>query len=107
MTQPLLGTEMGYFQVTFPGPADNIERLRVPEKGVLVTPAVEVQLNERQKKMILLLMQGEALTSRLCEEQFHVTRDTAVRDFRLLVEFGLAKKREKGRSVRYVWPGTD
>jgi hypothetical protein len=41
MIQPLLGTEMGYFQVTFPGPADNIERLRVPEKGFLVTPAEE------------------------------------------------------------------
>ena len=32
LDQPLLGTEMGYFQVTFPGPGENIERLRVPEK---------------------------------------------------------------------------
>ena len=30
---PLLGTDMGYFQVTFPGPGDNIERLRVPENA--------------------------------------------------------------------------
>jgi hypothetical protein len=37
----LLGTEMGYFQVTFPGPGDNIERLQMPEKRLLVTPAVE------------------------------------------------------------------
>jgi len=102
LDQPLLGTEMGYFQVTFPGPADNIERLRVPEKRLLVTPAVEAQLNQRQKKMISLLVQGETLTSRLCEEQFHVTRDTAVRDFRILVELGLAKREGKGRSVRYI-----
>ncbi len=32
LDQPLLGSEMGYFQVTFPGPGENIERLRVPEK---------------------------------------------------------------------------
>ena len=103
LDQPLLGTEMGYFQVTFPGPGDNIERLRVPEPQLRVTPAVEAQLNERQKEMILLLMQGETLTSRLCEEHFHITRDTAARDFKLLLELGLAKKEGKGRSVRYVW----
>jgi ATP-dependent DNA helicase RecG len=105
LDQPLLGTEMGYFQVTFPGPGENIERLRVPEKRLLVTPTVEAQLNERQKEMMLLLVQGEALTSRLCEERLHVSRDTAVRDFKLLVELGLAKKEGKGRSVRYVWAG--
>lgn len=47
---------MGYFQVTFPGPADNIERVRV-------------------------------------------------RDFKLLVELGLAKKEGKARFVQYVWIG--
>ena len=50
LDQPLLSTEMGYFQVTFSGPGENIERLRVPEKRLLVTPAVEAQLNERQKR---------------------------------------------------------
>jgi Fic family protein len=53
--------------------------------------------------MVLLLVQGEILTSRACEERFHVTRDTAVRDFKILVELGLAKKEGKGRSVQYVW----
>ena len=103
LDQPPLGTEMGYFQVTFPGPGENIERLRVPEPQLRVTPAVEAQLNERQKEMILLLMQGETLISRLCEGRFHITRDTAARDFKLLLELGLAKKEGKGRSVRYVW----
>jgi hypothetical protein len=28
----------------------NLERLRVPEKQLLVTPAMEAQLNQRQKK---------------------------------------------------------
>jgi len=55
---------MGYFQVTFSGPGDNIERLRVPEKRLLVTPVVEAQLNERQKDMVNRLVAGEELTSR-------------------------------------------
>ena len=38
LDQPLIGTDMGYFQVTFIGPGENIERLRVPEKRLLVTP---------------------------------------------------------------------
>jgi len=105
LDSPLLSTEMGYFQVTFSGPGDNIERLRVPEKRLLVTPGVEARLNQRQKEMVLLLAQGESLTSRLCEEQFHITRDTSVRDFKLLVELGLARREGQGRSARYVWAG--
>jgi predicted HTH transcriptional regulator len=99
---PLLGTDTGYFQVTFPGPGDDIERIRVPEARLLVTPAVEAQLNERQKKMVLLLVQGEELTSRRCEAEFSVTRDTANRDFILLIKLGLARKEGQGRSTRYV-----
>ena len=34
---PVIGTDTGYFQVTFPGPGDNIERIRVPEKVGNVT----------------------------------------------------------------------
>jgi predicted HTH transcriptional regulator len=103
LEQPIIGTDTGYFQVTFPGPVDNIERIRVPEKQLLVTPAIETKLNERQKTMVLHLVQGEELTSRRCEEEFGVTRDTTSRDFSLLVELGLAKKEGQGRSTRYVY----
>ena len=66
------------------------------------TPAVEAQLNERQKKMMLILVQGEALTSRRCEMEFQVTRETAAQDFNLLMELGLAKRIGKGRSTHYI-----
>ena len=104
LNPPILGTDMGYFQVIFQGPGENIERLRVPEKRLLVTPAVERQLNERQKFMAAILVRGEALTSRRCEEEFHITRDTANRDFMVLTSLGLAIKEGKGRSTRYVLP---
>jgi ATP-dependent DNA helicase RecG len=102
LDQPLLGTDTGYFQVTFPGPSGNIERLRVPERRLLVTPAVESKLNERQKAMVSILVRGEALTSRRCEEEFGVTRDTINRDFDILMELGLAVKEGRGRSTRYI-----
>lgn len=101
LDQPLLGTEMGYFQVTFPGPGENIERLRVPEKRLLVTPAVEAQLNERQRKMVQWLVEGKELTSRQCEAEFGITRPITAGDFGRLVELGLAEKLGAGRSTRY------
>jgi len=66
---------------------------------------VEARLNDRQKEMIQLLLQGEALTSRFCSERFHVTRDTTVRDFKVLLELGLVKKEGRGRAIQYLWIG--
>ena len=74
----------------------------MPEKRLLVTPAVEAQLNERQQKMLLLLVQGEEVTSRRCEAEFAITRDTANRNFNLFMKLGLVRKEGKGRSTRYV-----
>ena len=45
---------------------------------------------------------GEELTSRRCEIEFGVTRDTASRDFGLLLKLGIVVKKGQGRSVRYV-----
>jgi ATP-dependent DNA helicase RecG len=94
----------GYFQVTFPGPGGNLDRIRAPlsAPGALVTPAVEAQLNERQRKMVSFLTAGEKLTSRRCEKEFDITRDTAARDFNLLMKLGLATKQGRGRSTSYV-----
>jgi predicted HTH transcriptional regulator len=104
---PLLGTDTGYFQVTFPGPGDNIERLRVPEKRLLVTPAMEAQLNARQRKMMQWLAEGKELSSRQCEAEFGVTRPITAGDFGKLVKMGLAEKLGAGRSTRYRFKGME
>jgi ATP-dependent DNA helicase RecG len=52
--------------------------------------------------MIALLTAGEDLTSRRCETEFGVTRDTMASDFALLVKLGVARKQGKGRAVRYA-----
>lgn len=99
---PLLGTDTGYFSVTFPGPGEDMERITVPESRLVVTPAIEAQLTERQKKMAAALASGEELTSRRCQQEFEVTRETVSKDFAVLVDLGLAVKQGEGRSTRYV-----
>jgi predicted HTH transcriptional regulator len=101
LDQPVLGTDMGYFQVTFPGPGENIERLRVPEKHLLVTPGVEAQLNERQRDMVSRLVGGEELTSRKCQELYKLSPQAVYEDFQKLVGLGIARKIGSGRATRY------
>lgn len=102
---PLLGTDTGYFQVTFPGPGEHVERIRAPERPGLVTPAVAAQLSARQRKMMRRLAKGRELTSRDCQREFGVSRPTAAADFAKLVALGLAEQIGAGRSTRYRFKG--
>ena len=100
---PVLGQETGFFQVTFTGPGENLDRLVVPTsaRGQTVSPAVEAQLTSRQREMAALLVQGEELTSRACEARFHVTRPVTTLDLNHLVALGIAERIGAGRSTRY------
>jgi ATP-dependent DNA helicase RecG len=103
LEEPVIAQQDGFFVVTLPGPAEDFDRILVPENVVgLVTPAVEAQLNERQKRMAALLASGESLTSRRCEAEFGISRDTATRDFALLLKLRVAEKVGRGRSVKYL-----
>jgi predicted HTH transcriptional regulator len=105
LDHPLLGTEMGYFQVTFPGPGENIECLRVPEDRLLVPPAVEAKLNGRQKEILAHVLSEGAVTNRWCRARFNVVYNTAYRDLQGLVDLGLIEPVGSGRSARYVAKG--
>ncbi|MBW2030654.1 MAG: DUF4062 domain-containing protein [Deltaproteobacteria bacterium] len=105
LDHPLLGTDMGYFQVTFPGPGEDIERLRVPEDRLLVTPAVEAKLNERQKEILAYVLSEGSVTNRWCRARFNVVYNTAYRDLQGLVDLGLIEPVGSGRSARYVPKG--
>lgn len=99
---PVLSTDMGYFEVMFPGPADNIERIRVPDGRLLVTPAIEAQLTDRQKSIVLHALETGFVTRRWCVEEFRVANDTAGRDLKSLTNLGLLVPEGKGRAVRYL-----
>jgi predicted HTH transcriptional regulator len=102
LEEPRIDQQDGFFVVTLPGPAGSYERIRTPANaGGPITPAIEAQLNERQKKMVALLTNGEELTSRRCEVEFSVTRPVTAKDFGTLVKLGVAQKVGSGRSTRY------
>jgi len=105
LDEPILSTEMGYFQITFPGPGENIERLRVPEKRLSVTPAIEAQLNERQKRIVKHVLESGSVTSGWCLKEFGVVYNTAYRDLDALVRLGLLKQEGSGRGTRYLLQG--
>ena len=102
LAEPLIGTDTGYFLVTFPGPGENIDHIRVPEKRLLVTPALEAQLNERQKKILAYALEHGLVTTGWCMVAMDVVRDTAHRDLVDLVRKNLLTRKGSGRGVVYV-----
>lgn len=99
---PLLSIDMGYFQITFTGPGENVERLRVPEKRRLVTPAMEAQLNDRQKRILAHVLEAGSVTSGWCLKEFGVVYNTAYRDLDALVRRGLLQQEGSGRGTHYT-----
>jgi predicted HTH transcriptional regulator len=102
LEHPLLGTDTGYFQVTFLGPGSNIDRLRIPETRLLVTPATEAKLSARQRKIMVQALEAGSVTTGWCMETLGVVRDTAHRDLVGLVELGMLVRKGSGRSAKYM-----
>ncbi|MEW6668887.1 MAG: ATP-binding protein [Thermodesulfobacteriota bacterium] len=102
LDKPLLGTDTGYFQVVFPGPGNDVDRIRVPEARLQVTPSVEAQLNERQKAIMAHALAEGSVTNRWCRSRFGIVYNTAYRDLQGLVELGLIEPVGSGRSAMYV-----
>jgi predicted HTH transcriptional regulator len=99
---PIYVQQDGYFVATFQGPNQNYERLKVPEGAVgFITPAIEAQLNERQKKIMVQVQREGAVTSGWCRKTFDVTYDTANRDLLDLVERKLLIKAGQGRATHF------
>ena len=102
LAQPLLGSDTGYFQVTFQGPGDDLDRIRVPEAQLAVTPALEAQLTDRQKRIFQQVLNEGFVTNGWCRTTFGKTYFAVYRDLERLQELGLIQRERKGRATRYV-----
>lgn len=51
------------------------------------------------------LAAGRTVTNRECQQRLGVSKVTATKELRVLVEAGLAEQIGKGRSVRYIYRG--
>ena len=98
---PLLGTDTGYFQVIFQGPGDDIDRIHVPEARLIITPAVEAQLNDRQRKALVEVLESGFVASGWLVKTYGVTYDTANRDLKALANMGILVRKGRGRAAKY------
>ena len=92
----------GYFTVTLRGPGDDVNQITTPvEAGI--PASIEERLTDRQRRIVEWLAAGETITNRECQERLDVSKVTATKELRALVEAGFAEQIGKGRSVRYVY----
>jgi ATP-dependent DNA helicase RecG len=96
-----LGIELGYFQLVFPGPGDDLSRLRVPHRGVLVPPEVEAQLTERQKRIIRWLLEAQEISASQCQRKLRVSRPVITADLGRLIALDIIYKTGAGPATRY------
>lgn len=100
---PVLDQQDGFFVVTLPGPDGDYDRIRTPTNiPSLLSPAAEARLTDRQRLMMVALVQGEILTSKLCQERFNVSSPVVAADFQKLIEEHLVERIGAGRSTRYI-----
>lgn len=106
LDEPKLAQQDGFFIVTFAGPAGNYDRLKVPA-GVTgpITPAIEAQLNERQRKALEEVLASGSVSSGWMVRQLKITYDTANRDLIGLAELNILVRVGKGRASKYVPSG--
>lgn len=94
-----------YFAVTLSGPGAHLDRLRVPSDATGgIAPAVEEQLNARQKRIMVQVQTEGGVTSGWCRKAFGIAYNTAFFDLSGLVERGLLEREGKGRATRYRLP---
>lgn len=103
LDEPKIGLIDGELVVTLPGPGDDLERIKAPYhiQGP-ISPAVEAELNERQKNILRHVLTEGKVTSGWCGKTFGITRETAVQDLNALVDKNILKKQGKGRGVHYI-----
>jgi predicted HTH transcriptional regulator len=103
LQEPQIGQQDGFFVVTLPGPNGDYDRIRTPANvSGPITPAIETQLNERQKKIVVEAQRAGFVTSGWCRKTFGVALLTAQRDLGGLMGLGLLERKGKGRTARYV-----
>ena len=87
------------FRVTFRGPGDAILDL-IPEEGV--TDLRDLELNERQIEVLRLMVnEGQEITNAKYQNLFGVSRRTATRDLKKLVETEWVRQEGSGKGTRY------
>ncbi len=84
-----------YFSVTFYGREKSSPIYRI-------SPEQRSRLNQRQLDILNLIWQRGRITSKVCQEEQKITRETANQDFRRLISLGLVLRMGTGKGTYYV-----
>lgn len=89
--------------VTFYGPED-ILKLNPSKLNVIFEIGSDKlsSLTTRQKDILKYLLDHARIASEGCTKTFNITRDTANRDFKRLMELELIEQKGSGRATHYV-----
>ena len=97
-----------YFRVTLKGPGDDLDRLMIPAGTPAgIPPALEKQLNRRQKAALQEVLKSGSVSSGWLVKSEEVTYDTANRDLIDLSNLGILARQGKGRATKYVLVETE
>jgi len=100
---PVFDYESGYFTVTFYGSEDFLKLNPIKWNVVFEIPSDKLsQLTTRQKDILQYILKHARITSEECTREFGITRDTANRDFKKLIELKLIEQKGSGRATHYV-----
>ncbi len=89
--------------VVLRGPGEDMNRIRIPENitGCL-SPSVAAKLNERQKAVLAEIVKNGAVSTGWITKTLVIVKDTAARDIKELVIYGLIVPKGQGRGRHYV-----
>ncbi len=100
---PVFDYDSGYFTVTFYGPEDILKLNPSKLNVVFEIPSDKLsQLTTRQKDILKYILDHARITSEECTREFAITRDTANRDFKRLMDLDLIEQRGAGRATHYI-----
>ncbi len=100
---PVFDYDSGYFTVTFYGPED-ILKLNPSKLNIIFEISLDKlsRLTTRQKDILQYILQRARITSEECTKEFGITRDTANRDFKKLMDLELIEQKGSGRATHYI-----
>lgn len=108
LSAPEYALNEGYFLVTLKGPGDDLDRLRLPAGASAgLPPAVEEQLNARQKAALQEVLMSGSVSSGWLVKAKGITYDTANRDLAGLADLNILVRQGKGRSTKYILADTE
>jgi len=93
----------GYFTVIFYGPGEETEiSSSVRTEVYEINPDILSSLNDRQKDILKFLHKNARIASNDCKTLFNISRETANKDFKELINKDLIVKVGTGRGTYYV-----